>query len=208
MMSLELQPRHRRALAYLVVSLALSAIYYYWTTRTPAVVAPVAADSVNSAERQLKRLRQTAATIPQKEEILKSVQAELSKREGGFIAGDTAAQAQAQVLQTLRRLCASATPPIDIRNVELGSVVPVGDAYGAANVAIQIDCPIEQLINLLTAIAAQPELIYTNELRVTSQNNPKEKTVSVRVAVSGVVPRSLVPGKAGSGKDKKGASGI
>jgi hypothetical protein len=208
MMELTLAPRQRRALALLAVSLVLSAIYYYWITRTPAVVAPVAADSVSSAERQLIRLRQTAATVPQKEEILKSIQADLSKREGGFISGDTAAQAQAQVVVILRRLCTSATPPIEVRNVEFGSVVPLGDIYGAANVAIQIDCPIEQLINLLTAIAAQPELIYTNELRLTSQNNPKEKTVSVRVGISGVVPRTLVPGKAGAGKDKKGTSGI
>jgi hypothetical protein len=207
-MELTLDSRQRRWLAWLAVSLAVPAIYTYWTTRTPAVVAPVAADSVNSAERQLNRLRQTAATVPQKEEILKSIQADLSKRETGFIAGDTAAQAQAQVVVILRRLCANATPPIDVRNVELSSVTPLGDAYGAANVAIQVDCPIEQLINLLTAIAAQPELIYTNELRLTSQNNPKEKTVSVRVGVSGVVPRTLIPGKPGAGKDKKGTSGI
>lgn len=199
-----LEPRQRRALAYLAVSLALSAIYYFWTPRPPAVVAPLAADSISTAEKRLTRLRQAAATVPQKEEILKSIEAELAKREGGFIAGDTAAQAQAQVLSTLRRLCTNSTPPIEIRNVELGSVVPLGDAYGAASVAIQVDCPIEQLINLLTAIAAQPELIYTNELRLTSQNNPKEKTVSVRVGVSGVVPRALIPGKAGAGKDKKG----
>ena len=57
-------------------------------------------------------------------------------------------------------------------------MVPLGDAYGAANVAIQVDCPIEQLINLLTAIAAQPELIYTNELRLTSQKLGTELVIT------------------------------
>jgi hypothetical protein len=204
-------PRYRRALASLAVSVVLSGLYYAYTWYSiPATVAPAAgADSASSAERLLDRLRQTAAAVPQKQAILESVQAELDQREEKFITGDTAAQAQAQLLQNLRRLCASANPPIEVRNVELGSVVPLGDYYGAANVAILIDCPIEQLVNLLTAIASQPELIYTSELRLTSQNNPKEKTVGVRIGVTGVVSRALIPGKPGSGKtgkDKKGRS--
>jgi hypothetical protein len=209
-MELTLSPRIRRFAAWSLASLVVTAIYYYWTPATPAVVAPVVADSVASAQKTLDRLRVTASTVPQREEILKNLQGELSKREAGFITGDTAAQAQAQLLQNLRKLCASASPPIEIRNVELGQVVSLGDAYGAANVAIQIDCPIEQLVNLLTTIADQPELIYTNELRLTSQNNPKEKLVSVRIGVIGVVPRALVPGKAGDkpGKASKKGTGI
>jgi hypothetical protein len=210
MMFADWHPRYRRALASLGVSVILSAMYWAYTTYSiPATVAPVGADSASTAEKQLDRLRQLAATVPAKEAILQSVQADLDKREANFIGGDTAAQAQAQLLQNLRKLCASATPPIDVRSVELGSVVPLGDFYGAANVAILIDCPIEQLVNLLTAIASQPELIYTSELRLTSQNNPKEKTVGVRIGVTGVVSRNLVPGKAGAGKtgkDKKGRS--
>ena len=34
--------------------------------------------------------------------------------------------------------------------------------------AVEIQCSIEQLVNLLAAIAAQPELISTTDLRVTS----------------------------------------
>jgi len=208
-MAFELQPKHRRFLYFTVVSLILGWIWTYWSqSSVPAVVAPVA-DSVDNAQKALTRLRQTAGTVPQKEDILKSVQAELDKREATFITGDTAAQAQAQVLQILRRLCASSNPPIEIRNVERGAVLPLGDAYGAVNVAIQVECPIEQLVNLLTSIAAEPQLIYTNELSLSSKNNPREKTVSVRLGVAGVVARALVPGKDDkSGKAKKGASGI
>jgi Type II secretion system (T2SS), protein M subtype b len=205
----ELQPRHRRYLYWLAASLVVTAIYTYWSPGTPAVVAPVAADSVDTAQKQLTRLRQLAATVPQKEEILKGVQAELDKRESGFLTGDTAAQAQAQLLQILRRLCASSTPPIEIRNVERGTIMPLGDSYGAVNVTIQIDCPIEQVVNLLTSLAAEPELIYTSDLGLSSKNNPREKIVSVRLGVSGVVPRTLVPGKPGEkSKDKKGGTGI
>jgi hypothetical protein len=51
---------------------------------------------------------------------------------------------------------------------------------------------------MLVGLAARPELIASNELRVTSAN-PKNKTIGVHLTVSGVVPRKLVPGKKGAG---------
>ena len=61
---------------------------------------------------------------------------------------------------------------------------------------MQIECRIDQLINLLAALAARPELISTSDLRITSSNS-KDKTVGVRLGVIGVVPRRLVPEKKG-----------
>src|SRR5437867_2932812 len=92
---------------------------------------------------------------------------------------------------------AAENPPIEIRATEIGSVSPLGDAYGAAGVAVQIECRVEQRVNLLAGIAARPELISTTELRVASAN-PKDKTVGVRLGIVGVVPRKLVPEKKGS----------
>jgi hypothetical protein len=157
-------------------------------------------DSVALAERRLARLRQTAATVPGKEEAFKHATAELATREKGLIAADSAAQAQAQLIQLIRRLGSAEAPPVEIRATEIGSIREFGDAYGEANVAVQIECRIDQLVNLLAAIAAQPELVSTSDLRVTS-TNAKEKTVGVRLAVSGIVPRKLVP-------VKKGAAGL
>src|SRR5271168_2874812 len=95
-------PRERRSLAWMGVSLALSGVWYFWQssgTGVAAVVAPT--DSVELAEKRLARLRDIAATVPQKEEILKTVSAELAKHEAGLIPGETAAQAQATLLQIL-----------------------------------------------------------------------------------------------------------
>jgi hypothetical protein len=61
-------------------------------------------------------------------------------------------------------------------------------------VAVQIECRIDQLVNLLAGLQSEPELVATSDLRVLS-SNAKEKTVSVRLAVSGVVPRRLVAEK-------------
>jgi hypothetical protein len=187
-----LTPGGRRTIASAAVSLALSVIWYFWQSGSAAsaVVAPT--DSVALAEKRLARLRDTAATVPQKEEILKSVTAELAKREAGLIPGETAAQAQSQLQQIMRRLCAN--QQIDFKFTGLPGIVPFGDAYGEASVIVQFECRMEQLINLLADLATQPQLLTTDEIQVTVAN-PKEKTVSVSLTVSGVTARKLVPEK-------------
>ncbi len=186
-------PRERRLLAWTAVSLVLPGVWYFWQNSGSGVAAVVApTDSTALAEKRLARLRDAAATVPQKEAILKGVQAELAQREAGLIPGDTAAQAQAQLLTILRRLCAA--QQIDIKSTELVGIEPLGDAYGEASVAVIIECHMEQLINLLADLGAQPQLLTTSELQVAAAN-PKEKTVSVRLSVSGVTARKLVPEK-------------
>jgi hypothetical protein len=189
---MNITPRERRALAWGAVSLALTGIAYLWQGGsgggTAAVVAPT--DSIALAEKRLARLRDTAATVPRKEEILKGVAAELAKREAGLIPGDTAAQAQAELLKILGRLCGA--QQIAIKSTELVGIVPLADAYGEASVAVNLECRMEQLINLLADLAAQPQLLTTSDLQVTAAN-PKEKTVNVRLGISGVTARKLVP---------------
>jgi hypothetical protein len=158
------------------------------------------------AEARLARLREIAATVPAKEAVYKKVSADLAAREKGIIAAETAAQAQAQVIQIIRRLGVAENPPIEIRSTELNPIRPFGDKYGEASVAVQIECRIDQLVNLLAALQSQPELVSTSDLRVLSAN-AKEKTVAARLTVAGVVPRRLVPEKSLPGK-KAGGSGL
>jgi len=201
---MNLRPRDRRALAWLAVSLLLGVVVRYWPANSGAapVVAP-AGDAVMLAEARLARLREAAATVPAKESVFKKVSADLAVREKAIIVADTAAQAQAQIIQIIRRVGAAENPPIEIRSTELNSVRPFGDAYGEASAAVQIECRIDQLVNLLAALEVQPELVATSDLRVLSAN-AKEKTVSVRLTVSGVVPRRLVPAKSMAGKKAGG----
>lgn len=201
---MNLSPRDRRALAWLAVAAVLGLVAYFWPASdgSAAVVAPVG-DPVTLAETRLARLRDTAATVPAKENVFKKVSADLAAREKGIIQADTAAQAQAQLIQIVRRLGAAENPAIEIRSTELNPIRPFGDSYGEASVAVQIECRIDQLVNLLAALETQPELVATSDLRVLS-SNAKEKTVAVRVTVSGVVPRRLVPEKAQLGKKTGG----
>lgn len=203
---MSLSPRERRLLSWTAVSVVLSLPVFFWSgggSSSASVVAPT--DSSALAEKRLARLRDAAATVPQKEEIFKSLSAELAKREGGLIKADTAAQAGAALLQILTKLCAA--QQITIKQPELLPIAPLGDAYGEAVVAINIECHIDQLINLLADISTQPEVLTTTDLQVQAAN-PKEKTVNVRLAVGGVTPRSLVPVRPGAEKSSKKGAGL
>jgi hypothetical protein len=203
---MNLSPRDRRALAWLAAAALLGLVVYVWPARDSAatVVAPVG-DPVTLAETRLARLRESAATVPAKENVYKKVSADLALREKGIIQADTAAQAQAVLIQLIRRLGAAETPPIDIRSTELNPIRPFGESYGEASVAVQIECRIDQLVNLLASLETQPELVATSDLRVLS-SNAKEKTVGVRLTITGVVPRRLVPEKPQLGKKSGGSA--
>lgn len=193
-----LEPREKKALTALAVALGLTAVvlaYEFWPAQS-AVVADASPQSVAQMEQRLARVREIAATVPAKQEILKKVDADLKIREKGLIRAETAQQAQAQVITTLRSLGAAEAPPIEIRATELGAIAPFGDDYGAVNVSIQVECRIEQLLNFLAALAARPELIATRDLRVAA-GDPKQKTLNVRITVAGLVPKNLVPQKKG-----------
>lgn len=202
---MNLSSRDRRALAWLAVAAVLGLTVYFWPTGGAAAVVAQTGDPVALAEMRLARLRESAATVPAKENVFKKVAADLGVREKGIIQADTAAQAQAQLIQIIRRLGAAENPAIDIRSTELNPIRPFGDAYGEASVAVQIECRIDQLVNLLSSLETQPELIATSDLRVLS-SNAKEKTVAVRMTISGVVPRRLVPEKTQLGKKTGGTA--
>jgi Type II secretion system (T2SS), protein M subtype b len=192
-----LQPRDRRALAILAPMVILTLVYELWPSSGPAPVVAPAADSIALAERRLGRLRESAASVPGKEEVLKKVSADLAAREKGLLQADTLPQAQAQLIQIVRNLGKAENPPVEIRATEGFGVQPFGDAYGEASVSVQIECRIDQLVNLLAAITAQSELVSINDVRI-SAANPKEKLIGVRLTISGIVPRKLVPQKKGS----------
>lgn len=190
---MRLSQRDRRALLLLAVALAVILAVKFAGSSGPEV-AEAAVDSVDMAEKKLLKLRQLAATVPGKEVLLKQADAELVSREAGVIQADTAQQAQAQLLNVIRTL--GKTENIDARGGEFGPVKPIGADYGEVSVSVQFECRIEQLVNFLAALTSQSALLATSEMRISSAN-PKEKTLTVRLALSGVVPRKLVPEQKG-----------
>ena len=106
----------RRMLFVLLGGLLLIAVLRFgvYGDRPTQVVAP--SESIPAAENRLERLRQIAATVPGKEAVLKQASAELETREKGILKADTAAQAQAQLLNVIHTVAAA--NGIDARGAE------------------------------------------------------------------------------------------
>jgi len=195
-MKLKLTPRDKRALILLGVVGFFVIVYVLSTSGpgVPAVVSPSRAMTISAAELELARMRESVARVPGKEEVLKQAAAELATREKGLIEADTANQAQEQVLQIVRKIAAAQSPPVEIRSVELGTIHPFADAYGEAPISVTFEAHFEQMVQMMADLSARPELVSMTELRMVAAN-AKQKTVNVRMGISGIVPRRLVPEK-------------
>ena len=196
-----LTDRDRRALVILGATVLLGGLYYWYSNSSSAssagsakIATPV--DSIDRTQKRLAMLRRQAATLPGKEAVLKQASLELAEREKGLIPGDTAEQAQAQLLQIVKRVAQQQMPPLDVAQVELGRPRPFGTAYGQVSASITVTCRIEELVNFLAGLSAQPELAATEEIRF-GASHPKQKTMPVRLTVSGLVARRLIPARKG-----------
>jgi hypothetical protein len=186
----------RRTILTLVAGVAVILILRFgvYSDKSSEIVSST--ESIPIAEKRLERLRQIAATVPGKETLLKQANAELAVREKGIIRAETWAQAQAQLLEAIRRI--GNGNGIDVRGAEeLRAATKLSDDYGEVRVAVAFTCGLEQLVNFLAGLANEPQILATYEMHVASAN-AKQKTVQVRLSVSGVVPKALVPEKKGT----------
>ena len=195
---MKLTDRDRRAL--LLLAPLLLTLGYWALTREKgtAVVGAADVNSIPLAEKRLQRVRQIAATVSGKQQVLQQVSTELASREKNLIQAETAAQAQAQLLQIIRKLAKAPDTAIDLRNTEIGKVQTYADKYGEVAVAVNFEARVEQLVNFLTDLTAQKELIGTTDLHIGTAN-PKSKLMPVRITISALVRKELVPDKKGSG---------
>jgi hypothetical protein len=192
-----LSKRDQRALVLLGAGLAAAAVLYYGVPRisgTPGLAtASVNQDTVELDQQRLARLRQIAATVPAREAVLKQTSSDLADRERGIIQADTAPQAQAALLEIARRI--GKDEQIDLRGGDFGAPKAFGD-YGLVYATVTFECHVEQIVNFLADLSREPELVVPSEERIVS-GNPKEKTMSVRMVLAGVVAKKLVPEKKG-----------
>lgn len=192
---MNLSERDQKALKYLAGALLFAALLYFWPAGGVTAIAG-AASPTDVLEKRLTKSRAQLLQVPDKQALLKQAQADLALREKGMLVADTAAQAQAQLFQILRRLGRAQGPPIEVRAAEIGQARSFGEDYGEVSVAVAFECGIEQLVNLLADLGAQPELLATSEIRIGPAVGP-QKIIQVRLAISGVVPRKLIPDRKG-----------
>jgi hypothetical protein len=188
--------RDRRALIILAAALA---VYFVvdsvFLSDTTATTNPAAVRSSSVLRQRVALLRQTAATLPAREALLKQADADLADREQGIMQADTAAEAQADLVQTARRL--GKANAFDVRGSDSAAPRVFGD-YGLVYATVSFDCHIEQLLNFLADLTREPALIVPSEERMAS-GNPKDKMMTVRMTLAGIVAKKLVAEKKGPG---------
>lgn len=194
---MKLSERERRLLLLLIPAvLIFAALQFGGFTDSSSTASPNSADSVALAQQRLNRLRQLKAVLPAREALAKQTALDLAAREKGLIPGDTAAQAQAALLEAARRV--GKANQLDIRGGEFPAPKPFGE-YGMVFSSVSFECHIEQLVNFLADLGRQPELMAPSEQRITAALDKKQKIVVVRMVLAGVVSKKLIPEKKGLG---------
>lgn len=189
---LNVSERDRRALTALGIALVVFSVVYFWPEQAPGKQR--ALPSVPQAEKRLERLSRQAAALPARQEILKKVKDDLARREKGIVTADTPAQAQARLLEIVRRVGRAQQPPLTPKGGEFRDIRALNDAYAEVGITVQLEAGIEQILNLMADISNQPELLALQDVAF-SQANSKQKTVPVRMTVTAIVPRSLAPAR-------------
>jgi hypothetical protein len=154
------------------------------------------AESVSLQEKELSHLRVLAAALPARQRQYKQAGADLAIREKMLIDASDEKLAQERLLAIVNKLATSQAPPLDFRSTELGQPKPYGD-YGEVTVTLNMACRIEQLVNFLSDLTAQPEAIASEDMRVFGINEEK-KEMQVRLTVGGLIPKRLLPKKKGN----------
>lgn len=190
---MNLTQRDKRALMLLGGALAIALAVAFWPESAPATTV-AAADSVELAQRRLLKLKQVQSSLATREEMVKNSTADLAAMEKGLIQADTPAQAQAQLMQVVRKIGRAQIPPVDVKSSEMGGMRALGEHYGEVSVSLNMECQIDQLLNMMSDLTAQPELLSTTELRVGAASQ-KDKAMPVRLTVSGIVEKKLMPVK-------------
>lgn len=182
--------RDKRALLLLAPAVLISLAVYFWPAQEAGVVAPRM--TVTRAEGRLTQVRQRVADAPGRIEAAGKLEKELEQREKSLITAQTLPQAQAQLLQIVRRVATAQQPPLVFRTSDFSPARELDGQYGVVTITLSMEAGIEQIVNFLADIGNQPESLGTAEITLGTAN-PKSKTIATRIAVQGLVDRKLIP---------------
>lgn len=174
-----------------VVVVALVLVLQLGPSRQESIVT-VSSASIQIAERRLTRLQEVAKGRPRAVADSDAAAAALGQVEKGLLKGGTPALALAEMQQLAKELLQG--QGIAMQSSEFGTVKAVGEDYAQVPLTVNFSCGVEQWINLMAAIRNAPQVLSTQDVRLTLAD-VKAKTLHVRMAVVGYVPASLAPSK-------------
>ena len=194
-----LTERERKLVFALIPVLLIFAVVYFRpepATSEARILDKAAAIEV--AQARLSQARIISAQLPGKQDVKKTLDGAVANWEKRFIVADTPAQAQAQLNQLFRKIARAQGPAVEIRNIDIGTVQPL-TSYAEIVLSISFDCQVEGLVNLLTDLASQPELLVWRDLRINSTDS-KQKRINVSMTLGALASAKLLPKTAQGGR--------
>ena len=190
-----LTERDKKALLILGVALALALVLQFGI---PSRQDPGAASSSSAekTERRLRRLQEIARQRPRVAADADAAAKALGETEKGLLKAATPALASAQMQQLMKDLLSA--QGINMEASEFGAVKAAGEDYAQVPLTVLFRCPIEQWINLMSAVRNAPQVLSTVDLRITP-SDAKNKLMQVRMIVAGYIPASMVAVSKGAG---------
>lgn len=185
--------RDRRALLLLGLGIAAVLGWRLWTAQSTATaVASTINLPIPVLEKRIANLRERAALNPAKKEVQEQLAKVVEEREKALLRSDTPQQAQAALLAKVRAVLERQDPPLQAGQIDMSSIGSAGEDYGEVAVTVAFPCAVEQLVNVIADIRAMEEAVATRNIAITLGNRQK-KILNVRLTVSALTPRELVP---------------
>jgi hypothetical protein len=183
---------------HVVVLAVIAATMLVWRLVGHLTSTMAGPETVAAAEQRVRRLHNIVEGMPGNQRLLERVSSEHSMREDGVLDAPSAPLAYAQLWGILCRVNDTRKPPIEFGGVEFGGkVARLSDEYGEIEITVPFSCRMDQLTALLLELPRQREIIATKRIDISSADE-KQKTLNVRLTVSGVVRGDLATAKAGS----------
>jgi hypothetical protein len=193
---MNLSDRDRRALFILLGALVVVAMVQWWPSGEDAVTA-APTNTVEQAEMRLQRARRIAAATRERTAEKQAAEKELQTLEQGMLRAESAALAHAALAQKLRALGRRQSPAVEFRTVENGPIELWEGSWARMQLAVSLDCTVDQLVNLLADVSSQPELISVAEMHVSAASD-RAKRMPVRITFAALLPRAMAPLKKGA----------
>jgi len=188
-MAAAMSTRDRRALIILGGAVALFALLQFDVV-LPGGAGALTAAPVNAVEEQLLTAQVASRQRPLTQAELKAAQATLANAEKRLLTSDTAALASAEMREIAGKILEAEGIKMD--SSQFGRAELEGDYYAQVPLVVHFNCAIEQVVNLMAAIANAGPLLTTREVRI-SPSKSETKTVAVRMTIAGYLPVARTP---------------
>jgi len=151
-----------------------------------------APESVQQKELELRRDKRLVAEESAAKASLSNARERLKRLEAGLLEGSTPSLASAEWQQLIGQLAES--KGIELGSSELLRTQDLGSGYSLVTGRAQFRCRLDQLVDLLVAVAASPRLLTVTGLSVFASQADKEGRLNVQLTI-GAAARTMKQAK-------------